>query len=394
VKIVAICRGIPGLGRVAPALALTQTLAATGPVTTWFASYEAGAQYLAACGQNVTDIGRPEGLFIDPVSPQALRVLELVEAAVADLVLVDGEFYLPTTLTHLAVPVVYLANPHDLIGTPNTFRRVNRLLLVHADAVLISSLACRQPRLQPQLVPDTPCLEVPALVKDVALSHCRATGPPRVLVSTGGGSLRSPSLRAATDQALAHVLDALAAMAEAGCVGKVSVVLGADATLPAQWRQVTWMTAINGPTELADLYPSHDLLIARAGRNTIAEAVYCRIPAILVPITADPHRACEQTDNANAVACLPGMFPLRNWRDPVTLRDTLIQAIFAAQRGTRRAGCRGNDSAASFVTQLVLHPRNAIQAPDLHLVTRGAERDRLGYDLSRPARHPIDPARR
>jgi hypothetical protein len=52
--------------------------------------------------------------------------------------------------------------------------------------------------MRPGLVPDTPCLEVPALVKHILLHHHKTDGPPRVLVSTGGGSAGSPGLRGAT----------------------------------------------------------------------------------------------------------------------------------------------------------------------------------------------------
>ncbi len=354
-RILAICRGAPGLGRVAPSLALIQTLAASSPVTARFASYQAGARYLAALGEDVVDLGAPDGLFIDSVAPQALRVAELAEQDAPDLVLIDGEFYLPTTLAHLDVPIVYLANPHDLIGQPSIFRRVNRLLLAHAGAVLIPSLSCTQPTSRPHLVPGTPCLEVPAIVKDIPPGGRAISGPPRVLVSTGGGSLRAhPGFRTATDAALACVLDALAEQACLGHIGTATVVLGTDAHLPERWRRTSgWLHVIDGPVELAGLYPCHELLIARAGRNTTAEAAYCGIPAILLPVTTDPCRGGEQAGNAAALTGQPGIFALPGWQDPAALRRTLARSLSYAQRVTRVTGRRGNDSAAAFVMGLL-----------------------------------------
>ena len=221
-KVLAICRGAPGLGRVVPSLALIQALSAIVPVTARFASYQAGARYLAARGDDVTDLGAPDGLFIDSVSPQALRVVELAEQEAPELVLIDGEFFLPPALAHLDMPVVYLANPHDLTGEPNTFRRVNRLLLAHADAV-----------------------------------------------------------------------------------------------------------------------------------NTTAEAAYCGIPAILLPVTADLHRGSEQAANAAALAHLPGIFPACDWRDAAALRQVLRRALSYARQEPRSIGRRGNDRAAAFVAGLV-----------------------------------------
>jgi hypothetical protein len=358
-KVFAICRGVPGLGRVVPSLALTQALATSVPVTARFASYQAGARYLAACGEDVIDLGALDGLFIDSVSPQALRVIELAEQDAPDLVLIDGEFFLPPALAHLDVPVVYLANPHDLNGEPSTFRRVNRLLLAHADGVLISSLSCAQPAFRPNLVPGTPCLEVPAITKDIPLDHYPADGPARVLVSAGGGSLRAdPGFRAATDAAVACVLHVLAEQVTLGRVGTVTVVLGADAALDGSWRhQPGWLQVIAEPVEMADLYPHHELLIARAGRNATAEAAYCGIPAILLPVTADPHRGSEQASNAAALAHLPGVFPAHDWRDAAVLQRILGRALSYARREPRMKGRRGNDSAAAFAIGLVNNAR-------------------------------------
>jgi UDP:flavonoid glycosyltransferase YjiC (YdhE family) len=353
-KVIAICRGAPGLGRVVPALALTQTLAESLPVTVTFATYGAGIRYLSARREYVVDLGQPDGLFIDSVAPQALSALRLIEDTASDLVVVDGEFFLPATLAHLEVPMVYLANPHDVIGPPNPFRRVNRLLLSHADAVLISSLTCPKPVPWPGLIPGTPCLEVPAIIKNIPLAYHRAAGPPRVLVSTGGGSLRCDGLRAATYEALGAVLEVLAMMTGTGQAGTVSVVLGADAAIPRSCRPSPgWLRVIEQPAELADLYPHHDLLIARAGRNITAEAAYCGIPAVLFPVTADNHRAAEQTGNAGALAHLPGVFAIHDWHDPAAVRHTLSQALATARHGIRRTGRRGNDDAAAFVAGLV-----------------------------------------
>ena len=351
-NILAVCRGAPGLGRVAPALALTQTLAATGEARASFASYSAGARFLAGLGHYVTDLGSPDGLFIDSVAPQALHVLDL--ARDADLVVIDGEFFLPVTLAHLDAPVVYLANPHDLDGPQNAFRRVNRRLLGYCDAVIISSLACTEPAPRSDLVPGTRCLEVPALCQGIPGGYEPPAGPPRVLVTTGGGSLGSPRLRAETDQALERVLDVLDPLAAEGAVGTVLVVPGADTTVPRRrGGDRSWLRVASGPVPLASLYSSHDLLITRAGRNTLAEAACCGIPTVALPVTADLHRAGEQHANAAAVAHLPGMFTPRDWHDRDDLLGSVLRALGAASRGTRSTRQPGNTAAAALARQLV-----------------------------------------
>ena len=64
---------------------------------------------------------------------------------------------------------------------------------------------------------------------------------------------------------------------------------------PGQQRRTAWwLEVMAGPIELADLHSGHELLIARAGCNTAAEAAFCGIPAILLLIAADRSRVGEQ----------------------------------------------------------------------------------------------------
>lgn len=352
-RILSICRGAPGLGRVVPSVGLTQTLTARHGGTALFASYSAGAAYLRATGRECVDLGAPDGLFIDAVAPQAVQLVELAEREEPDLILVDGEFFLPAALAHIQAPIVYLANPHDLIGEPNTFRRVNRLLLAHTAAVLISSLRCTTPEERRDLVPGTASLTVPPIVKDFAPTHHPHTGAPRVLVSMGGGSINAdPNFREQTDAALAAVLADLTGRARSGQISAATVVLGADASAP-NGIDPSLITLIDKPVELVDLYATHEVFIARAGRNATAEALYCGIPTVLIPITADRHRGGEQADNA-ASAQVGAFTHVPDWRERGSLGNAIIAALHAASCSPRRTGARGNEAAAAFLARI--HP--------------------------------------
>jgi len=350
-RVFSICRGAPGLGRVAPSLGLSQTLARVHGAHTRFASYAAGYAYLQAIGQDVVKLGSPDGLFIDAVAPQALQVLELAEAEAPDLILIDGEFYLPATLVHLGIPIVYLANPHDLLGPANTFRRVNRLLLGHAAAVIISSLSCGIPQEISALVPGAACLQVPPIIKEFVPGHRTGTDKPRVLVSMGGGSIGADlAFRAATDEALNALLNELKLLVDARSVGAVTVVLGADgraSTVPTGG----WLTVVDRPVELTAMYADHEVLIARAGRNVIAEAMYCGIPTVLIPIITDRHRGSEQSGNAEA-AQSAYIRAVSNWQARGSLRQALTEAVTKAHRPVRRTGSRGNGPAAALLADL------------------------------------------
>lgn len=350
-KVLSVCRGAPGLGRVAPSLGLSQTLARVHGAHTRFASYAAGYAYLQAIGQDVVDLGPPAGLFIDAVAPQALRVLDLAEADAPDLILIDGEFFLPATLAHLGVPIVYLANPHDLLGPANTFRRVNRLLLGHATAVIISSLSCHTPHEMSDVVLNAQCLQVPPILKEFGVDHRAGAGRPRILVSMGGGSIGAdPTFRTATDEALSALLSELELLVNAGAVGTVTVVLGADGRAPTATGG-RWLTMVRRPVELTAMYADHDMFVARAGRNVTAEALYCGIPTILIPITTDPHRGCEQASNAE-VAEAEHIRSVPNWQATEVLRRALRETAEGAHGSVRRIGRRGNGPAAAVLADL------------------------------------------
>jgi len=349
VKLLVVCRGGPGLGRVVPCYGLVQTLRTTCPTDALFASYGAGYAYLKHVGEQVMDLGPPANLFIDSVSAQAVEVERLASDVGAELILVDGEFFLPVTLAHLGVPVVYLANPHDLIGPPNAFRRVNRLLLAHCRAVVISTLSSAGVRLV-DVIPGVPCLEVPAITKLFPTSSPGGAGSPRALVSMGGGSVGvNPAFREATDQALHATIHALSGLAGERRISGATVVLGADGHYTASAGQ-EWLTVLRGPVELTALYATHDVFIARAGRNACAEALYCGIPSVFLPVTADPHRASEQANNAAAAAALSShVSAVPNWRDAASLRGAIEVAIQYGASRASRVSHRGNDDAASFI---------------------------------------------
>jgi hypothetical protein len=71
-----------------------------------------------------------------------------------------------------------------------------------------------------------------------------------------------------------------------------------------------------------------------------------RIPTVVLPITADLHRADEHRDNVGAVASLPGMFTPWDWHDSDALLDSVLRALEVAARGVRSARRRGNAAAA------------------------------------------------
>jgi UDP:flavonoid glycosyltransferase YjiC (YdhE family) len=356
-KILAICRGAPGLGRVAPCVGLSETLRRSCGARTVFASYAAGYDYLARTGREAIDMGRPDGLFADSVSPQAIRALQLAESIEPDLILVDGEFYVLATLAHLPTTTAYVANPHDVVGPDNTFRRVNRLMLAYADAVIVSGLD-QQAICPLAMPPSVPYLAVPPIIREFPVH--RHTGSGQVLISMGGGSIGAgPTFRESTDLATAAVIGAVGNLIRSGTVSSATLVLGADGTV-ADDARAAWLTVQDHPVELTSLYASHDVLVTRAGRNATAEALYCGIPTVLLPVTADDLRGSEQASNAAiASAASNRVFAVGQWHRPDLLQTALARASDITIPATPALG-RGNERAAEFLLSVAAGKRGLI----------------------------------
>ncbi|GIX06148.1 MAG: hypothetical protein KatS3mg115_0551 [Candidatus Poribacteria bacterium] len=72
-------------------------------------------------------------------------------------------------------------------------------------------------------------------------------------------------------------------------------------TIRSRWGEVPCnIQVVPFVEQMGELYAQTDLLIARAGAMTLSEAVWCRVPMVLVPY---PHAGTdEQRQNARAVA--------------------------------------------------------------------------------------------
>lgn len=184
-------------------------------------------------------------------------------------------------------------------------------------------------------------------------------------MTSGGGSVGAdPAFRAATDDAIGRTLQELQVLVGTGQIAAVTVVLGVDAAPPALCGE-PWLRVITEATELTDLYAHYEVLVARAGRNVAAEALYCGIPTVLLAIDSYQHRAAEQSANANIAAKAPHIQSLPDWRRPGSISAAVSTALSWATRHERRRGECGNQAAIGFLDQIIAaaHQRNTALLP-------------------------------
>jgi len=138
---------------------------------------------------------------------------------------------------------------------------------------------------------------------------------------------------------------------------------GRDLRAQQLHRRCARRDIVDAPTELAHLYADHDVLVARAGRNVTAEALYCGIPTVLLPIDSDRHRAAEQAANAIAAAWTPHMRPLTDWRQPGALERAIEEVLALAATGHRdhhgslHGYEPGNQAAIVFLDRIIAAAR-------------------------------------
>lgn len=190
-------------------------------------------------------------------------------------------------------------------------------------------------------------------------------------MTSGGGSVGAdPAFRAATDAAIQQTLDALRALVRAGEVGVATLVLGVDATSALPSRKPR-LRVVDEPVELTGLYAHHEVLVARAGRNVAAEALYCGIPTVLLPIDTDAHRAAEQSANSTAAGEAQHVHPAPDWRQPGSLRRAISTALASAARRERRPGRCGNQAAIGFLDQIIAAAHQPTSPPAHHRSAAG-----------------------
>lgn len=294
-RLLFLLRGAPGIGRVAPGYALWKTVE-DHRIEALFLSSGPGFSFLERLNVKVLDTGSPSSMFLAPLTEQFDVVMNAVDEFRPDCIVIDGE---PNVLPYLrcsGAQLVFLANPYDLIGSTNSYRKVHRVLVQYADRVIIPSLEWQEHNKEVgNLYFVTPPFLRPRMRPTAAEDQ---RGIRRVIVALGGGVLRAGEpFRQQTVQILDKVIEALSRMCERGEIQAVEIFPVAGLSL--QQRIPESFVRHQQPNDLLTELSACDLLITRAGRNTVAELAYFGLRGLVIPVSSDPKRGSEQLANAN-----------------------------------------------------------------------------------------------
>jgi len=298
-------------GHLVPALAVARALGAgLGPDAVELVGARRGldAELLAGEGMPVTLLpGRGIRRRLDPRSLVANlgAVAGLVAAFVAAVVLVvrrrpsvvvamGGYACVPTALA-----AVVTGTPVVLVNVDAVPGAANRLVGRFARCAAVAFEGTALPR---SVVTGAPVREIivhsahPGPGDQASARDALGLPQDRVVVAAVGGSLGSKRLNEAviglaglwasrTDVALYHVVGRRDASWAAQAAPRLPGALG---TPPAPGRDGLWYVQIPYETRMALFYQAADIVVSRAGANTVAELAVVGVASILVPLPGSP----------------------------------------------------------------------------------------------------------
>ena len=290
-------RGWPGLGRVMQGYALSQVLATLAPQQRqFFFSSAAGFAFLREQDRMVFDT-RTHEPFVSWFGALGHHCAHEIMAQVVEqrpsAIVVDGELGLLGVVRAVYNgPVLALANPFDLDNPSHTplFRAALRALHLSCDAVICASFQRVSKSLSP--LPLRTISVVPPLVRHEVIAQPWSPTGTSACVVLGGGSYADSAMRDNLAVSLAAVIDVASVITHL----RFFIYGVCEDQAPSAPSNVSFCF---DRTTCLQRMVSATFLIARPGRNTIAEALVLGIPTVLLLGSTSGVRSSEQQANAS-----------------------------------------------------------------------------------------------
>lgn len=330
-RVAAILRGFPGLGRIMPGLSLLTQLQEDYGCECILYTYGQGLSVAAQSSLPMPLDLCPEhadltAIGLNPVTRNGAAILNFIIRAKPDKILLDGE-PLVTRALSLCVPpdnIISLLNPHDIENEhlPYSTLRYFQDCFLSGSKAIVHGLQVRQ-----GLVRKAGCsiLYIPTILRPCIL---KLKNSPRrgdlVLCILGGGVLNSSSSFFQSTAAMGKLILAAASyfmeykFIICSNSQEVSSLLKSESVPGNVYIQ-------EGFADMEHFYPQTAAAICRGGRNTISELLYLNIPAILIPCE-DDYRKVEQSSNIQE---LSRKFPRQMRKARIPLPPAIFASILA-----------------------------------------------------------------
>lgn len=305
-KIYGVFRGFPGLGRVSSGIALLQEFQNM--------EYEiAGISYLqgqeALRKQNVSQLFKYKiepcditSIGINPITGFANKIIEMIIKNQPDMVIIDGEPLLESTLCDVypKEKIIALLNPTDL---ENETLPVSTMKFYHKNYLSASNAIVHGIGIKNANKIYKGCninYIATILRKEVVDIAHSTTFTNRIIGVLGGGTVNSSRSFADSTISMGRKIIEIGKMLSdyefyVYCNDySIKRAIEKNVSVPANTNIVAEYVSP------AVMYSNIRLVIARAGRNVISELLYLNIPGLLIATSGD-YRSKEQEKNINMI---------------------------------------------------------------------------------------------
>ncbi len=301
-KVYGIFRGFPGLGRVSSGIALLKDFKKRGyevAAISYYQGIEALRKQevpilleynLEPC--DITSIG------INPITGFASKIIEKILEDEPEVVLMDGEPLLQSTLCDVypRERVVALLNPSDL---HNDSLPKSTVCFYHKNYLSGANAIVHGVGIKNEIVVERNCKihYVPTLLRQEIFEIAKVDHESQRIVGIlGGGTVNSSEKFLSSTIAMGQKMVAIAKELkeyrfDIYCNDvRIKNEIEKSAVVPAN------VTIISDYTSPLEMYQNACLVIARAGRNVVSELLYLNMPGLLIATNGD-YRSKEQEKN-------------------------------------------------------------------------------------------------
>lgn len=305
-KIYAILRGFPGLGRVIAGFELLKHFEINYKAEIKISTYFQGENYINSKGCNTSikiDDKDVSSVGIISVSKSGEKIIEDILLFNPDLVLIDGE---PILLHNLKISypglyVISLLNPFDINNPHN--QKSSQDFFIHmfsfADFSIVHGLWHEK-----KPVGFNKYISINSIVRDSINEIPKTENSKTIVCLLGGGSKSVNSgFTSGTIEIAKQVIDI------AQIIKKINFkIYTSDLYIKTEiLRHISIcdiraenISLIDCITDETEIYKKASMVIARAGRNTISELLTMNMPSIIIPTTSN-FRGSEQLRNCKKI---------------------------------------------------------------------------------------------
>ena len=338
-KIYGFFRGFPGLGRVMSGIGLLSMLKDMGHQVKAY-SYLQGVQPLKDHKIDVLLEKQPPmhqimAIGLNPICEVSGELIETICTDNPDLVIIDGEPLFISTLA-MVFPkdkILSLLNPADLY---NTSLPVSTLKFYHFHYLSAGSAVVhgvdKGNIVLPEILHGCDVFKANTILRRDVIDTVRSGKTEVVAVLGGGSSNASDNFWNSTVRMGKRVIDVAAILREKKFVIYCNDTKIAEALMA--YRNEGNVDIVSEFALPQNIYSNAEIILCRAGRNTISEILYLNIPAILMSSNGD-FRSSEQEKNIDQACELrPGK--ILKFADEETveiLAEKIFRAIHAEDNG-------------------------------------------------------------